>query len=141
MTRHEMIEALAEAGWRADRKRAMGSDRTVPWLEAGDHAHKMWRSVAEAMLDESLRRVAKWCDDNVLATGGPLDAKRYAGYVTEPAYTEIDNGRHVGNGYAEFFREIVREGHAITKSCVRCEDIFTTENKRDKVCRRCMLGV
>lgn len=132
----DLRERIAEACWRADARRAADKDRAVPWSEAGPDAHQKWRAIAEDVMRDALEPVAAWCDQNIMAVGG-IERKQYAGYVTEPARDAFGTGKHPGSGYAAFIREVIAARHLITKSCVRCTTIFTTENKRDFLCWHC----
>ena len=102
--REVMLEAVAEACWQAEYMRAAGKPRNVPWSEAGDEAHRKWRSIAAAAVPAAMGLAASWCKDNVMALGGRLDARRYDGYVVEASHETIHGGKHGGNGYAAALR-------------------------------------
>lgn len=53
------------------------------------------------------------------------EARLFKGYYGGPLHTP--------------FAEKVERAASIAKNCVRCTAIFTTENKREIVCRHCLL--
>ena len=107
LTRAQLVETMAEAGWQADAIRATGRKRLVPWSEAGEPDQEKWRSIARAMLAAGFEPVAKWCDQNIMGVGGNRKTT-LAGYVIEPNRDET--GKHPGNGYAAFIRTLTTKG-------------------------------
>jgi len=71
-------EAIAEALWRAESFRVMGTDRSVPWSEAGPAAQQQWRYLAAAIAPviraEVLEEAAKVAEFSTAReyTGKPL---------------------------------------------------------------------